>query len=247
MTKNYNKQAPETIQNMFGHIAKSYDLTNALLSFQLHRLWNRKLIKAAVPTSKGSYISADLCCGTGAIALPWLFKNSYSQHVYLIDFCQEMLQQAKEKALFLKLEPHHTLNYIQANVLDIPLSNDSLDFATMAYGIRNVSSPEKCFQEVYRSLKPGGTFGILELTQPKNPLLKIGHRLYLKTIVPLLGKLIAKNGNAYEYLSQSIQTFIQPEELAKTLANTGFEKVRIQPLTGGIATLFLASKPLLGD
>jgi demethylmenaquinone methyltransferase / 2-methoxy-6-polyprenyl-1,4-benzoquinol methylase len=240
----YDKHKPETIQTMFGSIAKNYDRTNAILSFQLHRLWNPKLMQATIqknPLTKSSVL-ADLCCGTGAISLPWLKSQKTSHQAFLVDFCAEMLACAEEKAKNLNLDQAHSLNYINADVQSLPLQTGSVDFATMAYGIRNVKSPAKCFQEVYRILKNNGSFGILELTEPENFFLRQGHRLYLKTGLPLLGKLFAKNYEAYKYLSQSIQAFVKPEELKLLLEQTGFSSIQIRPLSFGIATLVIAQK-----
>lgn len=240
----YDKHRPETIQSMFGSIAKNYDRTNAILSFQLHRLWNPKLIQATIQkdSSGETSILADLCCGTGAISLPWLKSQKTPQHAFLVDFCAEMLTCAKEKAENLKLNQIHTLNYINADVQAMPLQAGSVDYATMAYGIRNVESPAKCFQEVYRILKKNGSFGILELTEPQNVFLRNGHRLYLTKALPLIGKLFAKNYEAYQYLSQSIQAFVKPLELKHLLEQTGFTSIQVQPLSFGIATLLIAHK-----
>ncbi|MBA3237577.1 MAG: bifunctional demethylmenaquinone methyltransferase/2-methoxy-6-polyprenyl-1,4-benzoquinol methylase UbiE [Parachlamydiaceae bacterium] len=241
----YDKQRPETIQSMFGSIANSYDKTNAVLSFQLHRLWNRKLVNATVKQAKSrSCVVADLCCGTGAITLPWLRIKNAQHTAYLIDFCPEMLECAKDKASTLKLAPFHTIHYIKADVQELPLEVATVDYATLAYGIRNVESPLKCFHEVFRVMKSGGTFGILELTEPDNSVLRFGHHLYLRLLLPVFGKLFAKNGDAYKYLSQSIQTFVKPAELKLLLEEAGFSEVQVRPLSGGIATLFIATKPV---
>lgn len=246
----YDKQQPETIQTMFGSIAKSYDRTNAILSFQLHRLWNRKLIQTTVQRDKRRAdadfarpsVLADLCCGTGAISLPWLKSCTVPQQVLLVDFCREMLECAQEKVKDLRLDPIHTLNFINADVQAMPLQTDSVDYATMAYGIRNVKSPLECFREVYRILKNNGSFGILELTEPDNFFLRQGHRLYLKTALPLLGKLFTKNREAYAYLSQSIQAFVKPQELKLLLEEAGFTSIQVRPLSFGVATLLVAHK-----
>jgi demethylmenaquinone methyltransferase/2-methoxy-6-polyprenyl-1,4-benzoquinol methylase len=113
---------------------------------------------------------------------------------------------------------------------------------TIAYGIRNVKEPSKCFEEAYRTLKVGGTLGILELTEPKNAILRFGHNLYLKRVLPQLGKLLTSNRQAYEYLSQSIGAFTKPDELAARLKKANFTDVKIIPLTGGIATIITAKK-----
>ncbi len=239
----YSQQNPKTIQSMFGSIAKSYDRTNAILSFQLHRLWNQKLMQATLANRQtDSHTIADLCCGTGAITLPWLTTQLTQQKVFLVDFCQEMLDCAMDKASKLKLNELHSMHLINADVQELPLESSSIDCATLAYGIRNVNSPKKCFEEAYRTLKKGGTLGILELTEPENRFLRFGHRLYLKTALPVLGKLFTKNAAAYQYLSRSIQTFVKPAELKILLKEAGFSSVEVVPLSFGIATLLIAKK-----
>ena len=115
-------------------------------------------------------------------------------------------------------------------------------FRSMAYGIRNIQSPLKALEEVYRVLKPGGRIGILELTRPQNPILKKGHYLYLSYVLPLIGKMFASNKQAYEYLSESIHQFISPTAVKHLLLEIGFKKAKNIPLTGGIANLIIAQK-----
>jgi demethylmenaquinone methyltransferase / 2-methoxy-6-polyprenyl-1,4-benzoquinol methylase len=229
----YSKENPSTIQAMFGSIASQYDKTNAVLSFGLNSLWNRKLA-----LSLHSTLFADLCCGTGAIAFRQLRGVDESCTGYLIDFCPEMLAYAQARAERMNMM-QHSLKYIQADVQEIPLPNQCITSATMAYGIRNVKEPLRCLREVHRLLKPGGRFGILELTEPSNPLLRFGHRLYLKTMLPVLGKLLTSNQEAYSYLCNSIQSFIKPQELAKLMGEAGFVDIEVKPLHGGIATLII--------
>lgn len=228
----YDKTAPHTIQNLFSTIAKDYDLANCVLSFGLFRLWNQRLIKATTADHL-----LDLCAGTGDIALGGMKQKRYRKAT-LIDFCSEMLSIAKEKAKKQSID----LDYVCADVQTLPFKENAFDAATMAYGIRNVKEPEKCLREVYRVLKPGATLGILELTRPTTAFLRAGHRLYLKTCVPLLGRLVATNGDAYKYLSSSIKGFISPKELIALLLKSGFHEPTITPLTGGIATLMTCQK-----
>lgn len=237
----YTKNKPETIQAMFGHIAKQYDRTNGILSFQMHRLWNKELVKLISRKNDGKTI-ADLCCGTGEIAFTYLKNSEQPKKAYLIDFCSGMLQCAKEKASQRNFQ-HHSLEYIEADVQAIPLEHSKVDCATMAYGIRNVQDPEKCIGEVYRILKPGGIFGILELTEPSHPWLKKGHRFYLSSILPVIGKWVAKDKEAYQYLCNSIQNFSKPNEIAMMMQRTGYIETSCKPLFGGIATIISGVKP----
>ncbi|MFT4553191.1 MAG: demethylmenaquinone methyltransferase/2-methoxy-6-polyprenyl-1,4-benzoquinol methylase [Chlamydiales bacterium] len=242
MIKNnpYAQQSPESIQSMFNSIADRYDLGNSVLSFQMHKFWNRQLVKRTFPDSADLSI-VDLCCGTGDIAFDYLKRSPPTKEVFLIDFSEEMLRNAKEKASSLGLD-HHKISYIQGDALDIPLSEKTVDAVTVAYGIRNVQDPKKCIKEIHRILKPCGRIGILELTRPDNPFLRFFHKIYLTCILPILGKLVATNKEAYTYLSQSINHFSSPAVLSQILRESGFNNIEIKPLLGGIATILTAEK-----
>lgn len=241
----YRKDHPSTIQSMFNSVAKRYDLTNAILSLNLHKHWNRVLIKHVKKSKqKQNHVLLDLCSGTGDIAFNYIRKNQFANEVFLIDFSKEMLACAQFKASRSFDLRHHKISYVEADVQNIPLSNSIGDCATMAYGIRNVENPLLCMKEVFRVLKPGGCFGILELTRPQSKVLKLGHNFYLNVFIPLLGKLLTNNRQAYQYLCQSIQEFVEPKELEKLLHAAGFKNTQILPLTGGIATILLGYKPL---
>lgn len=236
----YNKNDPLTIQNMFNSIAKRYDRANAVLSFQLHKYWNRELVRQVV-SPQNSHTLLDLCCGTGDIALEYIKKSTTPCHAYLIDFCSNMLECAKTK---MALQPFsdHKIQFIEADAQAIPLQDETIDCTTMAYGIRNIKDPALCMREVYRVLKPGGRFGILELTQPNNFLLRTGHRFYLKTILPILGKWLTSNPEAYQYLQSSIQNFIAPSELENIMKQSKFVNTKRLSLGGGIATILIGTK-----
>ncbi len=237
----YNKNDPETIQAMFNSIAQHYDLTNAVLSFRLHKQWNHALVRRVLRT-QSSHTLVDLCCGTGDIAFDYLQTTSASCRAYLVDFCSDMLSCAKAKSMRLSLMQHQ-LHYIEANIQQLPLLNESADCTTLAYGIRNVQDSVQCIQEAYRILKPGGCFGILELTKPHHRLLRIIHSLYLRVALPILGKWLTANQDAYQYLRNSIHTFISPENLENLLIENGFIRTYREPLSGGIATILVGYKP----
>lgn len=237
----YNKNDPQTIQKMFNSIAKQYDRTNAILSFRMHHQWNRTLIKKTIIPAKPEVL-LDLCCGTGAIAFNYLKTTQEPTKVYMLDFSEGMLNCAQSQAKKLDIG-HHDVHYLQADAQIIPLLGNSVHCATIAYGIRNVKDPNLCIKDVYRVLKPGGTFGILELTQPKHPLLNFTHSFYLKNILPLLGKLATSNQEAYDYLCNSIHTFIPPERLINLMETVGFKNIQQHSLMGGVATVLVGKKP----
>lgn len=235
----YEKRRPHTIQSLFNSIAASYDQTNALLSFSLHKYWNRSLLKKIPPSAS----LADLCSGTGDIAFTYLNLSSSRCRAYLIDFSSQMLAEAKKKAQHSPALSRHWVSYLESDVHKLPLESVSVESATMAYGIRNVADPLVCMQEVFRVLQPGGTFGVLELTRPNHPLLRLGHRLYLHILLPLLGKWMTRNKEAYDYLCRSIEAFTPPEQLKSWMESSGFIEVSCTPLTGGIATIIVGKKP----
>lgn len=238
----YNKQEPHTIQQMFDTIALDYDKTNQVMSFGLHRKWNRRLINEILRSSqKGPLI--DLCAGTGEIAFGYLEATQRSRHVILLDFSPGMLKQAEQKANSLGIK-ETAATFLQADAQHIPLMDGSVGNATMAYGIRNVRDTKECLAEIFRVLAPGGVFAILELTQPTNRILNFGHQIYLKRCLPFIGRLFASDRGAYEYLSRSIGAFIPPEELEKAMRLVGFVRTERIPLTGGIATIIRGEKPL---
>jgi demethylmenaquinone methyltransferase/2-methoxy-6-polyprenyl-1,4-benzoquinol methylase len=228
----YRHSAPETIQAMFASIAPNYDRAN-LFSFGFHKKWNRRLIEAMGDTRS----LLDLCAGTGEISFGFL-KNNPESEAILLDFCPEMLSVAQKKGAPF----HNRFEIVQADAQAIPLSNESVDGVSIAYGIRNVHEPIKCFQEVYRVLTPQGRFGILELTRPSSFFLRKAHALYTHLVLPTFGKMITKNGEAYRYLVDSVKTFPSPEVLEKLLQEIGFAKIQKYSLSGGIATLITATK-----
>lgn len=229
----YQQSQPESIQTMFATIAKNYDKTNRLMSLGLYQRWNRALLRE-IGSAK---TLLDLCAGTGDISLAFLKKHPTSQAI-LLDFCPEMLQIAEQKG-----KPYaHQFHTVVADAQKIPLSDGSVDAVTISYGIRNVKNPLLAFQECYRVLQPGGVLGILELTRPSNPLLHLGHSLYLRTCLPLIGKLGSNNKKAYSYLASSISKFASPYQLSLQLEQVGFENVRKISLMGGASTILLAHK-----
>lgn len=233
----YQKSSPESIQAMFASIATNYDKANSVFSLGLHKRWNQKLIKTIGTPPK----LLDLCAGTGEIAFGFLKKNPHSEAI-LLDFCPEMLAIAQSKGKEVGKDFSKRFEIMIADAAKIPLHAASVDGVTISYGIRNVKEPEKCFCEVHRVLRDGGKFGILELTRPSSFVMRYLHKVYTHFLLPILGKVVAKNKDPYTYLVKSVQTFIPPQELEKKLRDAGFQSVERRPLMGGIATLLVAKK-----
>lgn len=245
MKQQYLKENPETIKSLFDGIASRYDLANSILSFRIHSLWNKKLAKYLLREKPQRML--DLCSGTGEIALRAM-KDALKQKIalpelYLVDFSKKMLEIAKMQTEAFHPEIQEKFHFFEEDAMNLPFKEAFFDAISCAYGIRNIQNPQQALQEIYRTLKPGGECVILELTRPKNGLLNGLHRLYISTLLPILGKWLTKDKEAYDYLQRSIQTFICPEELANLSKEVGFVRAEMKPLLGGIATLLFLRKP----
>jgi demethylmenaquinone methyltransferase / 2-methoxy-6-polyprenyl-1,4-benzoquinol methylase len=241
----YDKDNPESIRLLFDDIAKRYDLGNRLMSMNLHTLWNEKLIKTLLhDRTPINYL--DICSGTGDIAFRMIQalekKNSYPQ-TYLIDFSSQMLNVAKKNSLRFRPFVQKRIHFDQGRAEKLPYNDRQFDTISIAYGIRNIKELDRCFKETYRVLDEGGKIAILELTRPKNGALRLFHRLYLKTLLPVIGKVCISNKEAYQYLQASIENFICPQTIVHMLEIAGFVTIEANPIFGGIATLFSAKKP----
>lgn len=231
----YKNSSPDSIQDLFSSIASRYDTGNKVISLGMNQKWNEALVAALKPYPVSHLL--DLCAGTGDIAFTFL-KHHPDSFVTLVDFCDDMLRIADIKGAPYK----NQFKTITGDALAIPLEDLSVDGITIAYGIRNVQDPKQCLREMYRVLKPGGVVGILEGTRPQSMFLRLGHRLYLKMLLPLIGKWVSKNKDAYSYLSQSIHTFLAPEKLMESMRDIGFQNIKKKPLFGGATTLLIAEK-----
>lgn len=239
----YEKSTPGAIRSLFNSIAQDYDRANSLMSFGMHYVWNRRLVKSLGVDFRKPNTLLDLCAGTGEISYEYLKQakaaGAACQSVHLLDFSEGMLEQAKVKS---KAYCEHKLSFHVADAQVLPLPAACVDYATMAYGIRNVQDPKKAAFEVLRVLRPGGTWGILELTRPQNGVLRWGHNLYLQHVLPLIGRAAASNEEAYNYLARSIREFLQPQDVAAMLRSLGFASVTLKPVFGGVAHILLAKK-----
>lgn len=232
---------------MFSSIAPCYDLGNKVLSGGLFHFWNRALIDATLLQDPAPMRILDLCCGTGEISVRYLKiaqkkgVRPNQQHITLVDFSSKMLEEA-QKRLQPALDSGVDLEFKCADARALPYPNQHFDAAVIAYGIRNIPSPRHCLDEVYRVLRPGGRLGVVELTRPHSSLLRFGHAVYLRTLVPLLGRMVTSNQEAYQYLQKSVEGFISPEEVVHMMRMSGFAMPLCRSLMGGIATLFLGQK-----
>ena len=225
------------VRSMFAAVAPRYDLLNHLLSVGFDIRWRRATVRALEPVlSQPSSVVADLCCGTGDLALA--LRQASAGKVLGTDFCHPMLQIAREKAT------HLTRNtiFLEADTLQLPLRDASLDALTIAFGFRNLSNYRRGVQEMRRVLRPGGVVAILEFSHVTWPVFGPLFRAYFRRVLPRLGAWISGVQGPYQYLPDSVLRFPNQEALAELLRKEGFRSVRYRNFTGGVAALHLGEK-----
>ena len=237
-------QKPTSSQNeiieMFNKISSRYDLLNRLLSLGIDKRWRKIACADALSYLSGGELAiCDVACGTGDMLLFWQ-KAAQKAGVKVsrfvgVDPAIAMLKIAQTKLDF--------ADFIEGSATDIPLESATQDIVSISYGIRNVIDIDSALQEFYRILKPGGLLTILEFTRPqKNSLLQKAARFYVKKAIPLIGKLISNDKEAYTYLPSSIEFFLTKDELAAKLESTGFTVQQIKSHNFEISTTFIAKK-----
>jgi len=226
------------IWKMFDQISKRYDLINHLLSFGIDKYWRRQLIHHL---PQGDDIRLlDLATGTGDQLITLVKKAKQVNTALGLDMSLEMIRLGQSKIIDKSYA--HQITFMQGDATDIDLHNSSVECITMSFGIRNVTSVEKCLEECFRVLTPSGRVMILEFSLPKNRLIRGLHLFYLRHVLPLLAGWISKNRKAYKYLNNTVETFPYGEAFLEKLKKAGFYRVKAYPLTFGIATLYVGEK-----
>jgi demethylmenaquinone methyltransferase / 2-methoxy-6-polyprenyl-1,4-benzoquinol methylase len=225
------------VRSMFAAVAPRYDLLNHLLSVGFDIRWRRATVRALEPVlSHPSSVVADLCCGTGDLALA--LRRASAGKVLGTDFCHPMLQLAREKSGRLT----RSTIFLEADTLRLPFRDASLDALTIAFGFRNLSNYRRGIQEMRRVLRPGGTVAILEFSHVTWPVFGPLFRAYFRRVLPRLGAWISGVQGPYQYLPDSVLRFPNQEALAELLREKGFRGVRYRNFTGGVAALHLGQK-----
>jgi len=216
---------------MFNRLVKGYDRFNFFSSLGLDRRW-RKMLVNVIP--EGSVV-LDVGTGTGDLALA---ASKKAKQVVGIDFSLAMIQKAKEKG-----QPLPSVQFQVGEAHSLPFRAGQFDVVTSGFVLRNLyrmGSLENFYRESFRVLKTGGISLSLELTRPLNSVLQWGHQVYLKTVLPLIGKTLFGNRWPSQYLAGSIHEFPEPARIEDLLSKTGFRSIEFSPLHGGIAGLFFA-------
>lgn len=228
------------VNSVFSNVADKYDLMNDLMSFGMHRLWKDEFIRQ-IPNLNSNIL--DVASGSGDIALKFAKKakdrgNNIS--LTLSDINEEMLRQAKKKSIDLNL--FQNLKFTVASAEELPFPDNSFDYYTIAFGIRNVPDINKALKEAYRVLKPMGKFICLEFSKVKESLLQDFYKFYSFNVIPKIGQIITGNKEAYDYLVESIDLFSSQDEFRIMIKEAGFEEINYKNLSGGIVAIHSAYK-----
>jgi demethylmenaquinone methyltransferase/2-methoxy-6-polyprenyl-1,4-benzoquinol methylase len=213
------------VRDMFDAIAGRYDLVNRVMTFGMDVGWRRRAVRQL--RLPGGALVADLACGTGDLCRE-LTRDGYRAVGF--DFSLGMLAKATTD-----------VPLVQADVLRLPLADRSVDGATCGFALRNVVDLDVFFAEIARVVRPGGRISLLEASQPDGPLMRAGHAVYFRRMVPMIGGLLSDR-EAYAYLPKSMAYLPPVTEMVAAVRDAGFPDAERVPLSGGIAQVLAGTR-----
>jgi demethylmenaquinone methyltransferase/2-methoxy-6-polyprenyl-1,4-benzoquinol methylase len=232
--KSSKKSKKIQVKDMFNNISSKYDRINQVMTLNMDKNWRQIVYNLSMQDNPKNII--DIATGTGDIALCF---SKDDVEVIGIDNARQMLDIANQKKSSSK-----NIQFQLEDAENMSFANDSFDVATVGFGVRNFENLHQGLVEIKRILKPGKKLIILETAVPSFFLFRFGYFLYTKFVVPILGRTIAKNQQAYQYLSTSAEHFPHGKEFQLILEKAGFEDIKIKYLSLGIVNIYQASKPI---
>ena len=229
------KSKEQYVHEVFEKISDNYDSMNSVISFQQHIKWRADTMKA-MQVKAGSK-ALDVCCGTADWTIALAEATGPTGEVTGLDFSQNMLNVGKEKV---KNIPH--INLVQGNAMELPFEDNTFDYVTIGFGLRNVPDYEQVLKEMTRVAKPGGMVVCLETSQPDSKLFNAGFRFYFRFIMPIFGKLFAKSYKEYSWLQESAKDFPNRQALTRLFEAVGLKNVTSKPYSGGAAARHIGYK-----
>jgi len=230
------------VNDLFAKIAPRYDLINDLQSFGLHRFWKRRLIRLAdaQPGNK----ALDLCCGTGDVAFALAARGI---EVVGLDFSAPMLavaeQRARELAGKSATPARKAVRFLRGDAQQIPFPDASFDIVTVSYGLRNLAEWERGLREMRRVARPGARLLVLDFGKPDNAVWRACYFAYLRTLVPVFGRLFCGDSDTHGYILESLRHYAAQKGVAAKMQEFGLEQVRIVNLMGGMMSINLGVVP----
>ena len=237
ITPYYDGEKASQVEQMFDHIAPTYDKLNHRLSWDIDKGWRKKAIKALAPYQPQTLL--DIATGTGDFAI-LAAQMLQPKRLVGADISEGMMDIGRQKVKALGLDD--VVTFEKEDCLHLSYHSDTFDAVTAAFGIRNFADLDAGLREMYRVLKPGGHLSIIELTTPVTFPMKQLFHIYSHTVLPVYGRLISKDTSAYSYLTKTIEAFPQGERMMDILMKAGFAEASFKRLTFGICTMYLATK-----
>lgn len=232
-----NKVPEKDVHDLFSRVASHYDQMNNLISLGTQNGWRKKFLRE-LKVVPGDF-ALDLCCGTGDITIALAKQVGPSGNVIGLDFNNDMLELADQKIRKQDLQKEIQLR--QGDAMHVPYPDQSFDIVTIGFGLRNVPDADQVLKEIYRVLKPGGKVGILETSQPTNPIVKLGWQTYFK-LFPSFARILGAKVSDYQYLSRTTAKFVSAKHLKKMLEEDGFENVQVKKLNLGAGVIHIGIK-----
>ena len=220
------------VRGVFSSVANRYDVMNDLMSARVHRLWKEALLDWMAPRPGVRLL--DVAGGTGDIAFRFLRRLKGDGEVTVCDLTEAMLEEGRRRA---EAEHAFGIDWVQGDAMDLPFADRSFDVYTIAFGIRNVTRPEKALEEAYRVLKPGGRLMVLEFSAVPQPALARAYDLYSFNVIPALGQAVTGDRDSYRYLVESIRRFPDQETFLGMIRDAGFARAAYRNLTFGVAAI----------
>ncbi|MGA8206219.1 MAG: bifunctional demethylmenaquinone methyltransferase/2-methoxy-6-polyprenyl-1,4-benzoquinol methylase UbiE [Woeseiaceae bacterium] len=220
------------VRDVFDSVADRYDVMNDLMSAGLHRLWKRYTVETAA-VRPGQRV-LDLAGGTGDLTRQFARRIGSEGLVVLADINAAMLERGRERLVDAGVAGN--LAIAQADAENLPFADASFDRVSIAFGLRNVTDKEAALRSMHRVLAPGGMALILEFSKPVAAL-RPAYDLYSFNVLPLIGKIVARDKDSYRYLAESIRMHPDQETLLGMMRDAGFERCRYRNLAGGIVAL----------
>jgi len=226
----------EQVTQMFDSISGNYDGLNRVISFGIDIKWRKRVV--AILKEKEPKTILDIATGTGDLAINMV--ETGAKKIIGLDISPGMLAVGKKKISNKQLDK--TIEMVVGDSENLPFEASSFDAVTVAFGVRNFETLEKGLAEIYRVLKPKGTFVVLETSVPTKTPYKQGYRFHCNYILPVVGRLFSKDRAAYSYLSESAAVFPHGQDFNNILRKIGFIEVTNKPQTFGVASIYVATK-----
>ncbi|MFG6118458.1 MULTISPECIES: demethylmenaquinone methyltransferase [Thalassobacillus] len=227
----------ERVHHVFEKIYQRYDVMNSVISFQRHKAW-RKDVMNKMDVKKGEK-ALDVCCGTGDWTVALADKVGKDGKVIGLDFSHNMLSVGIKKKLEYGMSQ---IEFEHGNAMDLPFEDNSFDYVTIGFGLRNVPDYLQVLKEMARVVKPGGKVICLETSQPTMPGFRQAYYFYFKYIMPVFGKLFARSYREYSWLHESARDFPGKEELKQMFEEAGLSNIKVKSFTGGVAAMHMGEK-----